>query len=142
MDVVFLDANVLFSAAYRSQSRLRTLWGLTGVQLVSSRYAVEEARRNLVDEAQQEQLADLERALTIVPELPEADYERTNLRSSGLPAKDLPILGAAIAGRATHLLSGDVTHFAPLFEQTIGGVTILLPADYLRGVLGGGRAAE
>ena len=47
MDSSFLDANVLFSAAYRSDAGLRKLWRLPGVRIVSSAYAVEEARRNL-----------------------------------------------------------------------------------------------
>ena len=47
MDRVFLDANILFSAAYRPTSRLLQLWSLPDVELLTSPYAVEEARRNL-----------------------------------------------------------------------------------------------
>lgn len=47
VDRVFLDANVLFSAAYRPDSRLRALWESSDVELVSSEYAVDEARRNI-----------------------------------------------------------------------------------------------
>lgn len=43
----FLDANVLFSAAYRDGSRLRRQWDLDGVELLTSGYALEEARRSL-----------------------------------------------------------------------------------------------
>jgi uncharacterized protein len=48
-----------------------------------------------------------------------------------LPEKDAPILLAAIAADATHLLSGDVRHFGLHFGKTIGGIAILLPEDYL-----------
>jgi len=54
-------------------------------------------------------------------------------RSSGLPEKDVPILHAAISGRATHLITADLRHFGPLLGMTIGGVLIQLPADYLHG---------
>jgi predicted nucleic acid-binding protein len=47
LDRVFLDANVLFSAAYHAESGLARLWDREGVQLVTAEYAVEEARRNL-----------------------------------------------------------------------------------------------
>jgi len=44
MDRLFLDANVLFSAAYMADARLRELWRLRDVELWTSRYALEEAR--------------------------------------------------------------------------------------------------
>ena len=47
MDRVFLDANVLFSAAYVEISGLTRLWTFDNVALLSSAYAIEEARRNL-----------------------------------------------------------------------------------------------
>lgn len=46
---------------------------------------------------------------------------------------DRPILLAAIAARATHLLTGDVKHFGRLFGRRVEGVVILTPGDYLRG---------
>ena len=42
MDRLFLDANVLFSAAHRPEGRLLRLWKLDDVTLCSSRYALEE----------------------------------------------------------------------------------------------------
>ena len=47
MDRVFLDANVLYSAAYLELTGLARLCSLDDVQLLSSAYAMEEARRNL-----------------------------------------------------------------------------------------------
>lgn len=142
MDVVFLDANVLFSAAYRTHSGLRRLWALERVELITSAYAMEEARRNLVEDAQHERLSDLLLGLRVVPELAESEYDLSGLRQSGLPAKDLPILGSAIVARATHLLTGDVTHFGHLIGKTIGGVTVLTPGQYHRERLGGGQSGE
>jgi hypothetical protein len=59
MDRLFLDANVLFSAAYRPDAGLLRLWKLKNVVLCSSRYALEEARINLAEEAQQTRLTAL-----------------------------------------------------------------------------------
>lgn len=130
MDRVFLDANVLYSAAWRQTlTGLRSLWTLNGVTLLSSAYAIEEARRNLHDSEQRQALNELLQPLEIV-----------NLRTAAtrtfpphikLPLKDRPILHAAITGRATHLLTGDRKHFGCYFNQTIDGVRILLPATYL-----------
>ena len=41
MDRVFLDANVLFSAASTPDSGLRALWSLAGVELVTSEFALD-----------------------------------------------------------------------------------------------------
>jgi hypothetical protein len=49
-----------------------------------------------------------------------------------LPAKDRPIFRAARASAATHLLTSDRRHFGSYFGQKFSGVTIMLPADYLR----------
>lgn len=130
MDVVFLDANILFSAAYRSNAGLLRLWDLEGVEIISSEYAVEEARRNLSEAPQQKRLDRLLRRIRIVPESPSPENEIGNGAES-LPSKDLPILLAAVAAHATHLLTGDVTHFGHLFGHRIAGLTILTPSQYL-----------
>jgi hypothetical protein len=56
---LFLVANVLFSAAYRSDTGLLKLWKLGEVVLCSSRYALEEARINLNNEVQRTRLVRL-----------------------------------------------------------------------------------
>jgi hypothetical protein len=43
MDRVFLDANVLFSAAYREGAGLLKLWKLGRAELITSEYAADEA---------------------------------------------------------------------------------------------------
>ena len=42
---VFLDANVLFSAAWREGAGLLKLWETPGIRLLTSGHAAEEARR-------------------------------------------------------------------------------------------------
>ena len=66
MDRLFLDANVLFAAAWRARAALERLWGLDGVELLSSGYAAEEARRNLETPAQRGRLTHLLRRVRLV----------------------------------------------------------------------------
>lgn len=132
MDRVFLDANVLFSAAYRPDAKLLVLWELEDVDRISSTYAVAEARRNLADAAQ---LARLDRLLTGV-HIITGTQPRALLDGVDLPAKDWPMLLAAIAAGATHLLTADKRHFGPLYGQVMQGVMVLPPSVYLRARLG------
>jgi len=48
-----------------------------------------------------------------------------------LPEKDRPILLAALAAGASHLLTGDVTHFGRLYGTCVEGVLVLPPGRYL-----------
>jgi uncharacterized protein len=129
-DVVFLDANVLFSAAYRPGAGLLRIWELPRVRRLTSTYALEEARRNLTDPAQLARLQDLVDALEVVGEVSDELLPPEVI----LPEKDQPILRAAIRAGASHLLTGDVRHFGPYFGQTLAGVRILPPGEYLREV--------
>jgi uncharacterized protein len=130
VDRVFLDANVLYSAAWRQTlTGLRSLWTLRNVTLLSSAYAIEEARRNLRDLQQRHTLNELLLTLEVVNVRTSA--ARTFPSHIKLPVKDRPILRAAITGRATHLLTGDRKHFGCYFNQSVEGVLILLPATYL-----------
>jgi len=128
MKRAFLDANVLFSAAYMEKAGLLRLWRLPGVQLLTSDYAVKEASANLHESVQRDRLAKLLETVEITPYtslLPALPVDVM------LPEKDVPILQAAIDAHATVLLTGDVTHFGRYFRKTIGGVHILPPSDFL-----------
>lgn len=125
MDRLFLDANVLFSAAYRADSGLQRLWALPAVQLVTSDYAVEEAERNLETAEQLDRLTDLLKKIQVVAP------SSALVEGIDLPAKDLPIVAGALAAQATHLLTGDVRHFGRFFGRRLAGIRILRPAQYL-----------
>ena len=130
---VFLDANVLFSAAYREQAGLAALWKLRGVQLLTSSYAAQEAANNLDKEDQQSRLRDLLEDVEIVSD--EAGMGATFqilLQEIVLPDKDRPILAAAVAAKADFLLTGDIQHFGRYFGQILCGVRILRPAEFLK----------
>ena len=127
-DRVFLDANVLFSAAWLEDSGLSRLWRLTGETLNTSRYAVGEAERNLDTDAQRVRLHTLIKDMTLI----DAPHEAGLPDGVELVTKDAPILLAAIESRATHLLTGDRTHFGALYGRKIGGAKIMPPAVYLK----------
>ncbi|HUN62310.1 MAG TPA: PIN domain-containing protein [Candidatus Sulfotelmatobacter sp.] len=126
MDRLFFDANVLFSAAYRPNNGILALWKRKNVVLCSSQYALQEAHINLDDAAQQNRLARLANHLEFF------EVAASTLPSGvALPDKDVPILLAAIAARATHLLTGDLRHFGPYFGKKFAGILVLPPAAYL-----------
>ena len=129
MDRLFLDANILYAAAYKRESALRRFWEIQDVELVSSAYAVEEARRNLREDrpAKVPDLEELVARLRIHPGPPNA---QAFPKALALVIKDRPILWAAIETHATHLITCDRRHFGPYFGRRIGGVLILLASDY------------
>ena len=124
---LFLDANILFSAA-KSDGAVREL--LTrlvkaGHELRADAYVVEEARRNIEAKAPAaiEALQLLLRTVTL---------DQVTGRSKSLaplPEKDRPVLEGAIRQRCHILVTGDRTHFGRLYGRTIEGVEILAPAQ-------------
>jgi len=123
---VFLDANILFSASYKPANRLQDLWKSDRLALVTSLYAVEEARRNLPSLEQRETLERLLRDLRVLFEVPV--HER--FPDVAIPEKDLPIFLGALHARADVLLTGDVRHFGAFFGKTIRGLLILDPRSF------------
>jgi predicted nucleic acid-binding protein len=124
---VFLDANILVSAAWRAESGLLALWRLPGIQLLTSGYAIAEADRNVSNAEQRTRLHRLVQRTEIVDE----PLPRRLPTGITLPAKDVPILLAAIDSSAKYLLTGDKDHFGRYYGQEIEGVTVLRPATYL-----------
>ena len=120
---VFLDANILFSGA-QPHSRMRAFLDvlLDHAECLTNAYAAEEARRNLRLKfpAGVRHLEILVKKCKVVTQIV-ADPEVK------LPSKDLPILGGAIAGHATHLLTGDERDFGQLWGKTVQGVKIVSP---------------
>ena len=129
MDRLFLDANVLFSAAYRADAGVARLWSDDRWALVTSEYAIEEARRNL---DQTEQLARLEELLRRLERLPSVSLAPEVRGEVELREKDWPILAGAISANATHLITGDRRDFGAYFGTELFGVLVLPPGDYLR----------
>jgi uncharacterized protein len=130
VDRPFLDANVLFSAAYKDDSALQALWKFSDIVLLTSALAVAEAVHNLTAKRPQ-QLSLLQQLLEAVTLVDPVAETASLPEEVTLPEKDRPILLAAIAAGATHLLTGDQTHFGPYYGRSIGGVLIVRPRDYL-----------
>ena len=127
MERVFLDANILFSVAYREHAGLSRLWVMDGVQLVTSLYALTEAYRNLDPGPKRLRLSKRIKAVKVI-----RHHRRGSPLPRGivLPSKDRPILEAAISCRAHYLLTSDKQHFGPYFFKRFGGVLIIPPSAY------------
>jgi len=127
-DRVFLDANILVSAAWRASNGLLALWKLADVDLLTSAYAIVEADRNIRTAEQRTRLYRLVQSVEIVDE----PQGRSLPKGVRLPPKDVPILLAAVESRANYLLTGDKEHFGVYFGERVAGVLILRPAEFLQ----------
>jgi len=137
---IFLDANILFSAA-KSAGAIRRLVEeiqACGYECVADEYVIAEARRNL-EQKFPSALPDFENHLCGISRL----ASQPELAAPGLelllPEKDRPVLASAIQHRCDALLTGDKTNFGRLYGQTIAGVCIHSPqslAELLAGVTG------
>jgi predicted nucleic acid-binding protein len=129
MERVFLDANVLVSAALKPGSRIASLWTRPGVRLLASPHVLAEARRNVPTPGAAGRLETLISALVVLPAEP-AGFPIED--DPVLPPKDRPVLLAAIVSGASVLLTGDITHFGACLGTTVGDVRVMLPVEYLR----------
>jgi predicted nucleic acid-binding protein len=125
--ILFLDANVLISAAWKHGAEIALLWHMKNVRLITSSYVMGEVQRNLPRADQVDRLRALMRSVRIdasavLGEAPELLV---------LPPKDQPVLAAAMAAGADHLVSGDKRHFGPLYGMVIQGVRITAPSELL-----------
>jgi predicted nucleic acid-binding protein len=135
---LFLDANVLFTAAHNPGGRSAALFALArsgACMLVTSPHALEEARRNLRLKHPRagDVLESLLAVASVVPEVSSKDLAWA--LDQGLPLKDAPILAAAAQARADVLVTGDRAHFGPLFGKRLRGVEVLPPVDALARLL-------
>jgi predicted nucleic acid-binding protein len=131
---LFLDANVLISAAWRGGCEIAQIWQMTGVRLITSNYVMGEVQRNLPRIDQIERLRKLMRSVKVLTfeVLPE-------ISGVVLPIKDIPVLAGAVQAEADFLVSGDKKHFGPLFGSTVCGVRIIAPTELLTVIRTGGR---
>jgi len=135
---VFLDANVVFSAAHQREGRAQALLLLARAgrcDLMVSAHALEEARRNLTRKSHSfdKRLEDLLPMTEVVAEAP-APLVAWALEH-GLPLKDAPILAAAVHANADILVTGDLRDFGHLFGKSLRGVRILSLAKAIEAVL-------
>lgn len=129
---LFLDANVLFTAAHHARGKSAFIVELSSkghFEVVSSSFAIDEARRNLEAKSPDalENFENLRKAVGIVPDV----YEKTC--PIELPEKDVPIFIAALRARCSHLLTGDRKHFGRFMNapKRTSGVVVQTVSDFL-----------
>lgn len=134
---LFLDANVIFAAAISPEGRAQALFALAEAgygTLLTSSFAAEEARRN-VERKYPDALLRLEDLLSRCQLVPEGPPERIVWAHDLLPAKDAPILAAAVAAGAELLVTGDRAHFGTLYGRTFEGTEVVSLAEGLARLL-------
>ena len=125
---VFLDANILFSAA-KSNGAVRDLLARlvrAGHVACADAYVVEEARRNLARKGP----AAIEALESLLADVELAPFKSTTLPprvAAMLPEKDRPILAAALRLGCDALVTGDRTHFGALYGRKVLGLVVHSP---------------
>ena len=129
--ILFLDANILISAALKPNAEVAGIWQLEGVRLVTSIYIMAEVQRNLPQLSQIERLRHLMTSVEMLlfSELPELLPEIPEFLQ--LPTKDCHVLAAAIQAKADFLITGDKKHLGLWFGTRIAGVRIEPPSALL-----------
>jgi predicted nucleic acid-binding protein len=129
---LFLDANVLFTAAHNPNGKAALLMDLGRRghwQIITSALALEEARRNLA----RKYPGRVEALEAAVADLTVVGIGHGSPCPLPLPEKDQPIFLAAQQSGATHLLTGDIRHFGPFMNapERTGGIAIQTVAAFL-----------
>lgn len=118
---VFLDANILFSAA-DSRSATRQLLDavLDRAEAVTGQHALEEARRNLQIKRPQHLggLTVIQRRITTTAAFDGQIHVQ-------LPQEDIPIVAGASGSGCSHLWTSDRRHFGRYYGKKIGGVLVV-----------------
>src|ERR1700756_1656023 len=132
---VFLDANILFSAA-KSDGAIRKLLDLLlqgGHECWVDEYVVAEARRNLAAKYPAE-LGTFEALLARLHVAPLRAPEPSS-QTDWLHERDRPVLAAAIQLGCNALVTGDRTHFGSGYGKVFEGVAIHSPRSLAEALL-------
>lgn len=129
---LFLDSNVLFTAAHNPEGKASLVIELAAGgnwDVVTSAYCLAEARLNLERKhpAALGRLSEILRAVRLVPDV---TGERCAL---SLPEKDRPVFASAQRCKATHFLTGDRRHFGPYMNKPKDtmGIIVQTAGDFL-----------
>lgn len=125
---IFLDANILFSAAKSDGAvgELLRLLRRAGHDCWADAFVVAEAQRNLVAKGPAA-LSELDALLAHVRVAPAQAGIESRAEVAWLPAKDRPVLAAAFALACDVLVTADRTHFGRGHGRSCAGVTIHSP---------------
>ena len=136
MKRIFLDANVLFTAAHNPDGKASFIIELARTgnwKIFTSTYALEEAHRNLEIKFPE----CLERLRTITGKIEIVTTHRNHPCPMHLNDKDKVIFQAAVECNVTHLLTGDLKDFGRYMNQPEKTLDILIQtaADFLESVI-------
>ena len=129
---LFLDSNVLFTAAHNPEGKASLVIELAAAgnwEVVTSAYCLAEARLNL-DRKHPTALGRLSEILETLHLVRDVAGERCTLL---LPGKDRPVFASAQRCKATHLLTGDRRHFGPYMNKPkdMMGIVVQAVGDFL-----------
>jgi len=132
---LFLDSNVLFTAAHNPEGKASLVIELAAVgkwEVVTSAYCLAEARLNL-EKKQPAALGRLSEVLGTVRLVPDVAGERCTL---SVPEKDRPVFASAQRCKATHFLTGDRRHFGPYMNipKDTTGIVVQTVGDFLSAI--------
>ena len=133
---IFLDANILFSAAKADGAVRRLLEMLIKArhECVADGFVLEEARRNLASKAP-DGLVTLDSLVARIEVAGAQSFDAALDAALPLPDKDRPVLAAAIRLGCAALVTGDRTHFGALYGKSFRGVTIHCPRSLAQALL-------
>jgi predicted nucleic acid-binding protein len=132
---LFLDSNVLFTAAHNPEGKASLVIELAALgnwEVVTSAYCLAEARRNL-ERKQPAALGRLSEVLGTVRLVPDVAGERCTL---SVPEKDRPVFASAQRCKATHFLTGDRRHFGQYMNKPKDtmGIVVKTVGDFLSAI--------
>ncbi len=135
---IFFDASALFAAAYSASGGSRELVRLAmrgEIALVTSDYALEEARRNLAVKAPKAlDVYDLLLSLLEI-ELVSPSTQEVDVATKHVAEKDAPIIAAAKKATVDYLVSYDKEHIlGNVGAEEYAGVTIGTAGDALAAI--------
>jgi len=129
---VFLDANVLFSAAVGGPA-FELLWELARrrrIRLATSAQCRAEAMAN-IERKRPGSMSRLEQVLAEVALVPEPASSLADAARRLLPEKDAPVLAAALEAGADVLVTGDLKHFGGLMKRDDLPLRVRSPRAFL-----------
>lgn len=140
MNKLFLDANILFTAAYSESGASRALFELAKNKkliLVSSKYAIFEARHNIQKKLTEKHLITLFKLIAELEFIDKKEFSQEEIKKHEdiIIIKDTPILLAAENQKAQFLITLDKKDFKnPKIKAAKLPFIIMSPGEYLQGL--------
>lgn len=141
MDVLFLDANIFFAAAASKTGGSYFIFQLAErkkIHLVSSSYALREAKRNIGQKLKEQDLIAFYNFTSLLEKVDQEDISTTEtMRFKNLIVnKDAPILASALHQKADFLITLDRKDFmTDRMKNAKLKIKIATPGEFLKNYL-------